>query len=66
MRKKGVLLVFVSDYKSGAEIRKDKVIREDGSLCWFEGVQTNDAPVKYLISRALKDENKIEKMPKAL
>lgn len=62
MRKKGVLLVFVSDYKSGAEIRKYKVKREDGSLCWFEGVQTNDAPVKYLISRALKDENKIEKI----
>lgn len=62
MRKKGVLLVFVSDYKSGAEIRKYKVKREDGSLCWFEGAQTNDAPVKYLISRALKDENKIEKI----
>lgn len=31
-------------------------------MCWFEGAQTNDAPVKYLISRALKDENKIEKI----
>lgn len=62
MRNKGLLLVFVSDYKSGAETRKYKVKQENGSVCWFEGAQTNDAPVKYLISKALEDKNKIEKI----
>lgn len=62
MKEKGLLLVFISDYKDGAKTGRYKVERGYGTPWWFEGTQTNDAPVKYLISKALEDHHKIEKI----
>lgn len=63
MGKKGLLLVFISDYKEGNEPEEYRVHGDEGAASWWiEGTQTNDAPVKYLISKALKDNNKIEKI----
>ena len=63
MGKKGLLLVFISDYKEGNEPEEYRVHGDEGAASWWiEGTQTNDAPVKYLISKALKDDNKIEKI----
>ncbi|MCI8837816.1 MAG: hypothetical protein HFG74_07095 [Hungatella sp.] len=63
MGKKGLLLVFISDYKEGNEPEEYRVHGDEGAASWqIEGTQTNDAPVKYLISKALKDDNKIEKI----
>lgn len=62
MEEKGLLLVFISDYKDGAKTGRYKGERGDGTQWWFEGAQTNDAPVKYLISKALEDHHKIEKI----
>lgn len=62
MGKKGLLLAFISDYKDGTPSSQYKVKREDGNDMWMEGAQTNDAPVKYLITKAFEDGNKIEKI----
>lgn len=60
--KKGLLLVFISDYKHDAEIQIYRAQKEDGTEWCFEGAQTNDAPVKYLISKAFENNNKIERI----
>lgn len=62
MGQRGLLLAFISEYRAGNKTEKYKVKREDGKEEWFEGTQTNDAPVKYLLSKALEDNNKIEKI----
>ena len=62
MEERGLLLLFISDYKKNASVSKYKVRREGSEPLWFEGAQTNDAPVKYLLSKGLEDGNKIEKI----
>lgn len=62
MGKKGLLLVFISDYKDSSVTQIYKAQKQDGTEWCFEGTQTNDAPVKYLISKALEDNNRIEKI----
>lgn len=62
MKDKGLLLVFISDYKENASVSKYKVKREGEEDLWFEGAQTNDAPVKYLLLRALEEGSPIRKI----
>lgn len=52
MKKDGILLLFLSEYKSGAQSAWYTSESPDGIQLQFEGTQTNDAPVKYLIVRA--------------
>lgn len=52
MRKDGILLLFLSEYKPDARSVRYTSESPDGTQLQFEGAQTNDAPVKYLIARA--------------
>lgn len=62
MKDKGLLLVFISDYKENASVSKYKVKREGEEDLWFEGAQINDVPVKYLLLRALEEGSPIRKI----
>lgn len=52
MGRDGILLLFLSDYKEGRKAVRYMVEESDGGQQYFDGVQTNDAPVKYLICKA--------------
>lgn len=62
MKKDGILLLFLSDYKEGREPVQYMAEGADGKAQYFDGVQTNDAPVKYLISKAAKNGDLIQKI----
>ena len=59
---KGIILLFLSEYRSDNEPLNYEVedIREQGRT--FEGTQTNDAPVKYLLHNAADNGDRIEKI----
>lgn len=65
MSRKGFLLLFLSQYrKENKEIKEEKyfVNDSDGQEIYFWGTQTNDAPVKYLIDQAAKNDVIIQKI----
>lgn len=62
MRKDGILLLFLSEYKAGAQTAQYTAKSPDGTELQFEGTQTNDAPVKYLILRAAENGTLIRKV----
>lgn len=59
---KGIILLFLSEYRSDNKPLNYEVedIREQGRT--FEGTQTNDAPVKYLLHNAADNGDRIEKI----
>ena len=59
---KGIILLFLSEYRSDNKPLNYEVedIREQGRT--FEGTQTNDAPVKYLLYCAAKNGDIIQKI----
>lgn len=62
MRKDGILLLFLSEYKAGAQTALYTAESPDGTELQFEGTQTNDAPVKFLLARALENGSPIRKI----
>ena len=62
MRKDGILLLFLSEYKAGARAAVYTADSLDGTGLQFEGIQTNDAPVKFLLARAVENGDLIRKV----
>lgn len=57
---KGILLLFISPYREG---EKAVYYLEESNHCVeFEGIQTNDAPVKYLMDYACSQGDRIDKI----
>lgn len=57
---KGILLLFLSAYRKGNAITY-QVEGSDGTEI-YDGIETNDAPIKYLIHHALTQGDRIEKV----
>ena len=62
MKRDGILLLFLSEYKEGNAAVRYTAEGLDGKELHVEGVQTNDAPVKYLIRRAAGNGDLIQKV----
>ena len=62
MGRDGRLLLFLSDYKEGRKAVRYTAEEADGRQQYFDGVQTNDAPVKYLIYKAARNGELIRKI----
>ena len=62
MGRDGILLLFLSDYKEGRKAVRYTAEEADGRQQYFDGVQTNDAPVKYLIYKAARNGELIRKI----
>ncbi len=62
MKKDGILLLFLSDYKEGIKPVRYTAEGPDGKEQYFDGMQTNDAPVKYLICKAAENGDLIQKI----
>lgn len=56
--KNGVILLFLSDYKN-TTLEKEYRVRHSKSSVTYKGVQTNDAPIRYLLSKAESDGHSI-------
>lgn len=57
--KKGILLLFISNYKENPEVVYQIESSEKES---YTGIQTNDAPIKYLLHQAIKNGDVIQKI----
>lgn len=57
---KGILLLFLSKYKESKPEEDYNVEGSDGES--YKGTQTDDAPVKYLLNQAVKNEEPIQKI----
>ncbi len=62
VKKDGILLFFLSEYREGNGPVWYMEEEPDGTERYFEGVQTNDAPVKYLICKAAENGDLIQKV----
>lgn len=62
MKRDGILLLFLSEYKDGNDRVRYTAEKPEGEERYFEGVQTNDAPVKYLICQAAENGDLIQKV----
>lgn len=62
MKRDGILLLFLSKYKEVGKSVLYAVEDAKGRTQYFEGVQTNDAPVKYLLQKAAQNGDLIQKI----